>query len=551
MKNAITLLITFFILEILNAAPLKNIPVKLSQPNGEIVNCFVSGDEFYNYYHDKDGFLIKRNPQTGYFVYTKSQTPTEFLANKINPKSAGLDNIITLIEPTIINRRNIFQNQLNEYRNKINKSLSIGFLTNLVMFIRFADETEFEDGLTKYQNAFNDENSNSESFKNYIKTVSYDKLSVTSVFFPSPIGNNVRSYQDEFPRNYYIEYNAVTNPIGYHDDGDDRLFRLLLRAVYSIKGGVPLNLNLDMNNDGNIDNFCFIIRGQLEGGAGPLWPHMSLLFSDSIKINNKRLGVYNLQLESWMEYSVLSHEFLHSLGAPDLYHYSNQAYYYPVGDWDIMAGGWCHPSAHLKYKYLGWIDSISVIDSSGSYSLKPLTSETNNAFKILSPYADSEYFFIEYRKMDDIFESRVSFPGLLVYRIKRDYRGNADGPPDEVYIYRPNGNLYIDGELSHANFSIDYQRDSINDSSNPSSFLSDGKPGGLNISNVGSIEPEISFNVKIPKAILLLNPQQNFTYAANSYLRIKWHSMCVDSLRIEFSMDSGSNWSIIAANFPA
>ncbi|MEJ2616956.1 MAG: hypothetical protein P8Z35_18520 [Ignavibacteriaceae bacterium] len=512
MKYAITFLIVSLLFGILNAAPLKNVPVKLIQPNGEIINCFASGDEFYNYYHDRDGFLIKRNPQTGYFVYTNNQAPTEFLVNKINPKSAGLDNITTLIEPAI-NRRNIFQNQLNVYRTKINKSLSVGFLTNLVIFIRFSDETEFMDGFNKYENVFNSENSNSESFKNYIHTVSYNKLSVSSVFFPSPDGDNVRSYQDEYPRNYYRKYDAVTNPIGYQDDGYDRLNR------------------------------------------GPLWPHMSWLFSDSIKINNKSLGAYNLQLESQMDYYVLSHEFLHSLGAPDLYHYSG--YGVPVGFWDIMAGGRCHPSAQIKYKYLGWIDSISVIDTSGSYSLKPLTSETNNAYKIFSPYADSEYFLIEYRKMDDIFESRVSSPGLLVYRIKRDYYGNGGGSPgnryiyDEIYIYRPDGNINNDGDLTYANFSSDYQRDSINDNSNPSSFLSDGRPGGLNISNIGSIESEISFNVKIPKAILLLNPQQNFAYSANSYLQIKWHSLGINFLKIEYSIDSGLNWTEITNDYPA
>lgn len=131
MKNIIALLIAFFIFGILNAAPLKNVPVKLIQPNGKIVNCFVSGDEFYNYYHDKDGYLIKRNPQTGFFVYTKNQAPTELLVNTIIPKTANLDNIATLVEPTMLYRQNIFQKQLNEYRTKINKSLSSGFLTNL------------------------------------------------------------------------------------------------------------------------------------------------------------------------------------------------------------------------------------------------------------------------------------------------------------------------------------------------------------------------------------------------------------------------------------
>ena len=35
-----------------NAAPLENIPHTINQPNGETVECFVSGDEHFNYMHD-------------------------------------------------------------------------------------------------------------------------------------------------------------------------------------------------------------------------------------------------------------------------------------------------------------------------------------------------------------------------------------------------------------------------------------------------------------------------------------------------------------------
>ena len=40
------------------AAPLKNIEVRITQPNGQIINCFASGDEYYNYLHDANGFTI-------------------------------------------------------------------------------------------------------------------------------------------------------------------------------------------------------------------------------------------------------------------------------------------------------------------------------------------------------------------------------------------------------------------------------------------------------------------------------------------------------------
>jgi M6 family metalloprotease-like protein len=70
----------------------------------------------------------------------------------------------------------------------------------------------------------------------------------------------------------------------------------------------------------------------------------------------------------------------HSLGAPDLYHYSYDGLQ-PVYTWDVMETNLNppqHMGAYMKYKYGEWITSIPVITSSGTYTLNPLTSSANN-----------------------------------------------------------------------------------------------------------------------------------------------------------------------------
>jgi len=62
-------LFLFVISTALEGAYLRNFPVKVVQPNGEEIQVFASGDEFYNWLHDKDGFTIIQNPRTGYYVY--------------------------------------------------------------------------------------------------------------------------------------------------------------------------------------------------------------------------------------------------------------------------------------------------------------------------------------------------------------------------------------------------------------------------------------------------------------------------------------------------
>ena len=52
-----------------DGAYLRNFPVKVVQPDGEELDIFASGDEFYNWLHDKDGYTIIQDPETGYYVY--------------------------------------------------------------------------------------------------------------------------------------------------------------------------------------------------------------------------------------------------------------------------------------------------------------------------------------------------------------------------------------------------------------------------------------------------------------------------------------------------
>ena len=40
------------------SAFLKDVPVKLTQPDGSVLECFVTGDEFYGRMHDSNNYTI-------------------------------------------------------------------------------------------------------------------------------------------------------------------------------------------------------------------------------------------------------------------------------------------------------------------------------------------------------------------------------------------------------------------------------------------------------------------------------------------------------------
>ncbi|MDD3523822.1 MAG: M6 family metalloprotease domain-containing protein, partial [Candidatus Cloacimonetes bacterium] len=484
----------------LTAAYLTDIPVQISQPNGIVIDCFASGDEYHNWLHDADGYTIIQSPNTGYYTYAiqtgDTVSASDFIVGITDPQIAGLTPGINISEAEYqLRRAEAFTEP--ETRN----APTTGTINNIVIFIRFSGEAEFGQPISTYNGWFNN---NTSSLKNYFLEASYGLLTVTSTFYPTPT-TMVVSWQDSHQRGYYRPYNATTNTIGYQNQTERRIreHTLLANAVNGVNSLVPTGLNIDGDNDGIVDNVCFIIKGSSDAWGSLLWPHRWSLYTHTVYINNKQVFDYNFQLQNFLtDYNVgvLSHEFFHSLGAPDLYRYSQNPPT-PVGIWDVMAETLNPPQqmgAYMKWKYGGWIPAPTVIRAHQTYTLNPVTSSTNNVYRINSPNSTNEYFIVEYRKKSGTYENNLPGSGLLIYRINSSAgNGNASEPPDEVYIYRPNGTLTETGNINSAHYSSQTGRTSINATTNPTPFLSNGNPGGLDIDQIGSAGNTISFRLGI------------------------------------------------------
>lgn len=492
------------------AAFLKNVPVSLTQPDGAVLRCYATGDEYYNWLHDAGNYTIMRNPHTGYYVYAVlvngELKPSVYVAGRDNPERAGLIKGANISPAKMLLLRNNELKKIPEkpVRNssKSLKSLNHGTMNNLVIFIRFSDEAEFTQDTSIYSGMFNN-NPGTVSMRNYFKEVSYDLLHVNTDFYPVPVSSTVLSYQDILPRSYFQPYDSLSNTGGYQpNERKKREDSLLLRAVNAVKNQIPVSLDLDYDNDDYVDNICFIVSGATTAWSTLLWPHKSSLYSQDVYIRNKRVWSYNFQLNDYLlnnaGVGVLCHEMFHSLGAPDLYHYSYDGFV-PAGPWDLMENEGLVPQsmcAFMKHRYGFWIDSIPLIRSSGSYTLHPVTSSLNNAYKIQLSNTSNEYFVVEYRKKTGLFESSLPGSGLLIYRINTMCgNGNADGPPDEVYFFRPGGSPSGNGLINNANFSSNVRRPSFNNTTDPFPFLTDGSPAAVNIFNISSAGNTISFTV--------------------------------------------------------
>ncbi|PKN78661.1 MAG: hypothetical protein CVU48_07640, partial [Candidatus Cloacimonetes bacterium HGW-Cloacimonetes-1] len=474
----------------LQAAYLTDMAITLKQPDGTTLQCLASGDEYHNWLHDKDHYTIIQSPTTGYYVYAV-RSGTDVVAGDLivghgNPASRGLVPYINISEAKYKSyRHNKFQMPAER------DAPTIGTVNNIVVYIRFTGETEFGQTIATYDGWFN---SGTSSQKSYFAEASYNQLNVNTTFYPASSGGYVVSWQDSHTRGYFQPYNATTNTIGYQTDAQstDREFTLLQNAIAGVATAVPADLIIDADNDGKVDNVVFIIRGAAGGWSDLLWPHRWSIYDRTVTLRGKRVYDFNLQLQDFLSSSsvgVICHEFFHTLGSPDLYHYTENGID-PVGSWDLMesnANPPQHMGAYMKWKYGDWIASIPTISIDQLYTLNPLTSSTGNAYRINSPYSASEYFIVEFRKKTGTFENSLPGSGILVYRINTTVGdGNADGPPDEVYIYRPNGTTTVNGTISSAHFSSETGRTAINAGTNPTPFLTSGAAGGLSLFNIGS-----------------------------------------------------------------
>ena len=218
------LVFALFCAVIVEAAYLRNIPVHVKQPDGTVLSCLASGDEFYNWLHDKDGFTILRNPATGFLVYADKVdgklVPTEFIAGRTDVRT---------LEQAGIRTRLLDEPRTREMRvataatEPIVNAPQTGTINNLVVYIRFADQEEFtQTFIDGTASSFISADAGVNSLRNYYAEVSYSQLTIGSTFYPGSTPG-VFSYQDSYSRAYYMPYDATTNPTGY--DGQQQRAR--------------------------------------------------------------------------------------------------------------------------------------------------------------------------------------------------------------------------------------------------------------------------------------------------------------------------------------
>ncbi len=511
-----TLLTSLFVLCLnipLFAAYLEKVPRTLIQPNGDTLHCFASGDEFYLRLHDAQNFTIVQNPQTGYFVYgmleKDSIVPSPWIAGQVDPAGKSLTPGLRISREKYLQLR---RQMIMPAKRAVNRDQNTnhGDFNNIAIFIRFADDTAFTNSYSDVQLMFNDssENYSATSMFDYFKRTSYNQLFIRTSFYPEGNADQIVSYQDTFPRSYYMPW-AETNPDGYSSEQrTEREHALLKRACAYVESMIPLNIDFDYNNDNYIDTFCFYVKADVGDWNTLLWPHPWSLYSEDVYIHGKRVYDYTFQLSdntSYFTVSTLCHEMFHSLGAPDLYHYYEYTDFVPCGRWDLMAQNQSPPQqtcAYMKYKYGNWLQDSDIIpiEQTGTYTIFPLNSENIDRVTYrIQTQNPIEYILADYRSQTAPFDNTVPNRGVVFYRVNMLSNGNSgyngDDNLDEIYVFRHNGSPTNNGNINGANFRGNTARSEFSYNSNPYPFISNGEVVSLFITNFTNTVDSIQFDV--------------------------------------------------------
>lgn len=337
------------------------------------------------------------------------------------------------------------------------------YLANVVVFIRFADETTYESpyAFEYYNDLFNGQTT---SLKDYYLEVSNQTFEIETIF-PS---TDILFYTDIHDRAYYEPYDKQRNKIGYTTDAQrhEREYALLSNAIYWLEDSnlIDESVVLDYNNDGEVDAVTFLISGQVGEWGDLIWPHQYAFYDsydallnggDAPSINGSYVFTYTFQLigdsiedSDYFNLGVFVHEMFHVISATDLYHYYSDDEFSSVGNWDIMDATTSIPSHMLLYMkdyYGNWDQDEFYVTTDGTYTLNVSTSLIDNLIIIDLGYSN-EYLYIEYRTQTGDYEVNLPDEGVIIYRVDKDYEGdgNVDGyyndadiGLDEVFVFRP------------------------------------------------------------------------------------------------------------------
>ena len=425
------LLILFGSALLLTAGPARRGPVNLRQPDGTLVQAFLSGDEHGHLTTTADGCALVQDAE-GWWCYARY----DHYGNRLNTgEHAGDPDTPGWV---IAESRNIPYDQLNRRRTARRHRLAPhqekrlartrSFMTDgtggirhgLIILAQFQD-LQFKFTKQDFEQLINGTEATSalSYFKDQWKDGYTFRFDITDIV--------------TLPQNY--AWYGTNND----DDEDQNAAQLIVDACTAVDADVDFSA-YDNDGDGEVDNVFVFFAGPNESegaGANYIWPHMWYLQSgagitfprDGVLVNNYACTSELRLDENLTTYTTLAtigtfcHEYTHTFGIMDLYDTDDEGSGgYAEAMWsyiDLMDAGNHNDSGKTPPNYSAverWFFGMSEGRplTEGVHTLRPV--QENGDYLYLETDNGQEIFLLECRQNKG-WDKYIGGSGLLVYQI--------------------------------------------------------------------------------------------------------------------------------------
>lgn len=404
-----------------SAAPVSDEPFRLRQPDGQMVEVRIWGDEFYQHVESLDGYTLLRDPKTGVICYAAlSRDHRELVSTGVRagaPQKTALGIARHLrVSPDAVGAR-VRGARARHWGGFAAKGFPRatpheGSVLGLCLIVDFPDEpgTISPAEVDVFCNELGyTANGNNGSIRDYYRDVSNDRLDYTNFVLPAYYTalHDKSHYDDPAQPSVPGAVELITEALDYLDDTID----------YA---------QFDADDDGFIDAInCFYVGTTSAGWSMGLWPHCAPLIYETDD------DVMTIQYQiTYMGSSLRIGTFCHENGHmlfwwPDLYDYDHDSR--GLGQYCLMSGGNhvdggrnpVEPCAYLKDR-AGWTDTLTLTQPQQGLGA---TAGSDVIHKYPDPANENEYYLIDNRQQVGR-DAGLPDAGLAIWHI--DESGSND-----------------------------------------------------------------------------------------------------------------------------
>lgn len=455
----------------LHAVPYSGDSLAYEQPDRSRLEVRLFGDEFFAVQETADGYVVVRDPQTGFFCYAKvSDDGREYLstghvAGRTDPDSLGLRKHARIDRGARLSAAEERQRAMGFDRKgrpvalasdppdgkdsgaifplSPPSSMTTGTRIGLVIMARFPDRLQDatiphgevdaycnQPGYTNWDN--------NGSVHDYFQAQSRGRLSYTASV--TPYFTAARS------RSYYTDWLAVFGV---------RARELMIEGLDALKARGFDFSHCDGNGDGAIDGVNLFYAGSRVNAWGEgLWPHGSIVtWTNAPSGITKQVRYQVSDMGTGLTLGTYCHENGHmTCGLPDLYDYDLDSL--GAGRYSLMAAGGSNApvnvDAYLKSK-AGWADAVAL--DSGSHFRAATRVDGETVYRYRNPANSNEYFLVELRMNSGGYERSAPDQGLALWHV--DEAGNnslqamTEAAHYEASIEQADGLFHLERNIDH------------------------------------------------------------------------------------------------------